>query len=260
MNFARKPATLSARTARATFILIALAPHPLPVQRRRRLDSHPCGAEHPAFCKQSDIVMFPKLTPLQWLIAAGFLFFYGFAVFALTRDYYLRYPPQPVAVAPAAPHGIPSQATADLGARMRDALGADSNIPPELMDADPVLLGQEADRLFAAQRFAAAVPLYQRLLELTPEDPEVKNDLGLALHYAGSPADALAVIDEGVRQAPDFQRIRLTQGFVAAQTGRIGLARDALTAARDLDPDSDVGIEAARLLQTLPPPATDSDR
>ena len=201
--------------------------------------------------------MFPKLTPLQWLVAAGFLFFYGFAVFALTRDYYLRHPPGPAAsaAAPAAPHALPAGETAALGARMRAALdgAAGSEMPPELMDADPEVLGEQADRLFAQQRFAAAIPLYRRLLELRPDDAEASNDLGLALHYSGSSAEALTVLAEGVAEAPDFQRIRLTQGFVAAQAGQPTLAREALNAAQDMDPDSDVGKEAARLLGLLPP-------
>jgi len=198
--------------------------------------------------------MFPKLTPLQWLIAAVFLAFFGFAVFAVTRDYYLRHPPAPVAAEPAAPHAMPAGETAALGARMRAALdGADATIPPELMDAGPDVLGQEVDRLFAAQRFAAAVPLYRRLLELAPDNVEAKNDLGLALHYTGRSAEALTVLSEGVAAAPDFQRIRLTQGFVAAQAGQPALARQALTAARDMDPDSAVGKEADRMLGLLPP-------
>jgi hypothetical protein len=39
----------------------------------------------------------PRLTPLQWSLFAVFLIFYGFAVFALTRDYYLRHPPRSLA-------------------------------------------------------------------------------------------------------------------------------------------------------------------
>ena len=55
----------------------------------------------------------PKLSPLQWLLLAVFLAFYGFAVFALTRDYYIRHP-----VRPTLPQG---QATggADMMVRLR---------------------------------------------------------------------------------------------------------------------------------------------
>jgi Flp pilus assembly protein TadD len=192
--------------------------------------------------------MLPKLTPLQWLIALFLFVFYGFAVFALTRDYYLRHPPRP-AVAAAVPAAADRQA---LGARMRDALGADDDVAAAIVESgDPAALGAEADRLFRARRFGAAVPLYQRLVELTPDNVEVRNDLGLALHYAGESAAGLAALREGADLAPEHQRIRLSLGFVALQAGDTAAAELALGRARDLDPESEVGEEAARLLGLL---------
>jgi predicted Zn-dependent protease len=192
--------------------------------------------------------MFPKLSLLQWALFAAFLFFFGFAVFALTRDYYLRHPPtRPMASA--APHAAPDSSAA-LGSRMREAF-SDSGIPPALMESDPVLLSQEADRLFAAQRFTEAVTLYRKALELTPDDAGVMNDLGLALHYAGNTAEGIAVLRTGTDAAPDFQRIWLSLGFVAMQAGDREQARQALTKAQTLDPQSDIGAEALRLLDLL---------
>jgi tetratricopeptide (TPR) repeat protein len=194
--------------------------------------------------------MIPKLTGLQWLLFSISLFFYGFAVFALTRDYYLRHPPRPVAAAEVAGG---SMATGDrIDAANRRALAdAGSSLPPALLEADPVLLGQEADRLFAARRFEAAVPLYRRVLELAPEDVDARNDLGLSLHYLGDSDQALQVLEVGAEAAPDFQRIRLTLGFVAAQAGELALARDALRMAHELDPETAIGAEAARLLAAI---------
>ena len=195
--------------------------------------------------------MFPKLTPIQWLVAMIALFFYGFAVFALTRDYYLRHPPRPPAQQ-AAPHGTAGADMAALGQRMRAALGAEDVDDPAAVDSsDPAALGQAADRLFAARRFADAVPLYRRLLELTPDDIDARNDLGLALHYAGDTAAGLATLRAGAAAAPDAQRIQLSLGFVALQAGDADTAQQALTHARELAPDSDVGREAARLLVLL---------
>jgi tetratricopeptide (TPR) repeat protein len=195
--------------------------------------------------------MFPKLTLLQWLVFLFGLVFYGFVVFAVTRDYYVRHPLRPVpAAAPAAPH-------ADMGAlgeRMRDALGGDAGAVPAaelLTSTDLALLGQEADRLFAARRFAAAVPLYRRILELDADAVEAQNDLGLALHYAGDPQAGLAVLRDGAAAAPEHQRIQLTLGFVALQAGELDTGRQALTRAQALDPGSDIGQEAARLLGLL---------
>ncbi len=191
--------------------------------------------------------MLPKLTPLQWLVALILLFFYGFAVFALTRDYYLRHPPRPSAA-----HGTVGTDVAALGRRMQAALGAaNDGAPANLDSSDPAALAQAADQLFAAQRFADAVPLYRRILTLQPDDVDAKNDLGLALHYSGDTAAALDVLRAGAAAAPEQQRIQLTLGFVALQAGDTDTARQALGRARDLAPESDVGREAARLLGLL---------
>jgi Flp pilus assembly protein TadD len=197
--------------------------------------------------------MLPKLTPLQWLITLFLFAFYGFAVFAITRDYYLRHPPRP-AVAAAVPAAVDREA---LGARMRDALGADDDLAAAIMESDdPDALGAEADRLFQARRFAAAVPLYRRLTELTPDDVEVRNDLGLALHYAGDTPAGLAALREGAALTPGYQRIQLSLGFVALQAGDAATAEAALGRARDIDPESGVGQEASRLLGLLAEQAT----
>ena len=193
--------------------------------------------------------MFPKLSPLQWLVAVAFLFFYGFAVFALTRDYYLRHPPRLVA---AAPRTAPNTVESDLGGRMRQALqDTEATIPAEMLAKDPALLAQEADRLFGAGRYPEAVNLYRRLLELNADDINARNDLGLALYYAGKSGEALQVLRDGTARAPDFQRIWLSLGFVASQSGDTEVARAALTKARELGPDNDIGAEAARLLNSL---------
>lgn len=191
--------------------------------------------------------MFPKFTPLQGAIALAVLAFYGFAVFALTRDYYLRHPPRAAAIA-----AMPDPRNAALGARLRSAArDAETDIPAELVAADPVLLAREADRLFAARRFAEAITLYRKALERDPNDADARNDLGLALHYAGNTAEGLEVLRAGTESAPEFQRLWLSLGFVAAAAGRTEQARAALAKAGALDPDSDIGAEAQRLSRQL---------
>lgn len=196
--------------------------------------------------------MFPKLTPLQWLVVVLGLFFYGFTVFAVTRDYYLRHPPKP-AVTRTTPGAAPQPDVTQLGEQMRAALdGGDAAAAAAAAASDdPAVLAREADRLFRAQRFAAAVPLYQRLAALAPGDMDVQNDLGLALHYAGDTQAGLDVLRQGAAAAPQAQRIHLSLGFVAMQAGAMDTARQALTHARDLAPESDIGAEAARLLGLL---------
>ena len=195
----------------------------------------------------------PKLSPLQWLLLAVFLAFYGFAVFALTRDYYIRHPVRPSlpqgqaagGADPPSPVQRPSSGAGIPGLDPGDA------VPQSIEEDDPLLLGERADRLFAERRYREAIPLYRRVLELTPDDVETYNDLGLALHYLGDSAAALETLRAGAAGAPDFQRIWLSLGFVSLQAQDAEAARVALTRARDLSPDNSVGQEAVRLLGLL---------
>ncbi|AGA91951.1 tetratricopeptide repeat protein [Thioflavicoccus mobilis 8321] len=185
----------------------------------------------------------PKLRPWQWIVVVVFLFFYGFAVFALTRDYYLRHPEPPAA-----------EAAGSAGSRtwlQEQMQGPAPDLDAALREADPGRLGQLADDLFSQGNYGEALPLYRRLLELTPDDIEVYNDLGLALHYSGQSGEAQEVLEEGVARDADYQRIWLTLGFVRVVSGDAAGAREALERARSLDPDTPVGKEAERLLGKL---------
>lgn len=196
-------------------------------------------------------VMFPRLNALQWMLFGAFLLFYGFAVFALTRDYYLRHPPS--AARAADPHqasqGQRQTSTAALGARMRQAAqGGPDPAAVDLGSSDRAQLANAADRLFVARRFSEAIPIYRRVLELAPDDGETLNDLGLALHYSGRTQAGLEALQRGTQADPEFQRVWLSLGFVALQSGQPALAQASLERARALDPDNDIGREAKRLL------------
>ena len=185
----------------------------------------------------------PKLSFFQAIGALAFLAFYGFAVFALTRDYYIRHPPSQAAV----------PAVAQPAAQVRPRPGAptlsnDSSIPASIAETNPAILAQQADGLFGQGRYAEAIPVYRRILEVAANDLEAHNDLGLALHYTGQTAEALSILAQGTAKGPKFQRIWLTYGFVQSQAGNGEGAVAALTRARDLGPDTGIGKEAARLL------------
>lgn len=196
--------------------------------------------------------MFPKLTFLQWVLFILLFGFYGFAVFALTRDYYLRNPPQALLSGhPPRDQGSAAQ-DRQLQQRMRLAVsGAGPEAEIDLDSNDPIALGQAADQLFGGGDYAQAIRVYQRVLELAPEDAETHNDLGLALHYVGRSGEAAAILEQGTRLEPDFQRIWLSLGFVSLQTNRAEVARQALSRAQALDPSSAVGAEAGRLLGSI---------
>ena len=194
----------------------------------------------------------PRLTPLQWSLFAVFLIFYGFAVFALTRDYYLRHPPRSLASADPASQAAPKTATTATPPtfiqREMLAAGAPAASPT---GTDPEQLNDAGDQLFGQQRYAEAIPYYRRALELAPGDADASNDLGLALFYTGQTAEAIKVLRAGAERSRDFQRIWLTLGFVSGGAGDKATARAALEKARDLGPDTGIGQEAARQLSRL---------
>ena len=175
----------------------------------------------------------PRLTFLQWLAFTVFLLFYGFAVFALTRDYYLRHPAQTPAAA---------------------GQGASAAAPEPITETDPLLLYKRADTLFAQQRFDEAARVYRRVLELNPNDSEAHIDLGLALQYMGDSKGALEHLRAAVAENPDLQRAWLSLGFVSLQAQDENGALEALERARGLGPDTDAGKEAARLLEAARQP------
>jgi tetratricopeptide (TPR) repeat protein len=186
----------------------------------------------------------PRLSLLQWVLFALFLFFYGFTIFAVTRDYYLRHPARPLVATPAAPHSAPPRAAPAQ-------LPPPSAIPRTITESNLDLLAQQADERFGQGRYAEAVPIYRRILELSPDDVEAHNDLGLALHYLGDTNGALTQLRAGAAKDAEHQRIWLTLGFVSLQAGDAGAARTALEHARDIDAGTGVGEEAKRLLDLI---------
>ena len=194
----------------------------------------------------------PKLSLFQSVGLLVFLAFYGFTVFALTRDYYQRHQPAVVA-APVAgtTAGAPAQRRPAAG-----ALDSASVIPAAVTGSNPVLLSQQADDLFDQGRYLETIPLYRRIMELAPDDVDALNDLGLALYYTGDTAGALTTLAEGTAKGPQSQRMWLTYGFVQFKAGEAAGAVAALTKARDLGPETGPGKEAGRLLGLIEvPPA-----
>lgn len=197
----------------------------------------------------------PKLTPLQWIIVALFQVFYGFAVFALTRDYFQRqlaagqFQNKPSTLLN--PHAAtPTNSAAPIARGIPSA----SAIPESVVQKDPVLLAQLGDERFRQRQYQDAIRIYRRVLELNPADVDTYNDLGLALHSSGESGQALEVLKQGVEKDPKFQRIWLTLGFVQMHTAERPEAGYALQEAIKLDPDNGVGQEAKRMLERLNQP------
>ena len=184
-----------------------------------------------------------------WTLLLVFQLFFGLAVFAITREYYM---PDAAAVqghaattgqqAPAWSRGI----TATDIARLSSPGLVDS--PP----GDPAEIYRRAEEFFANRQYDRAAQLYEQLLPYSPNDAEIYNNLGLTLFYAGRPDEALQRLNEGVAVDPGHQRIWLTLGYVNSQLGNTDAARTALTKATQAGEDASIRESAEKMLAELP--------
>ncbi|MBI5664101.1 MAG: tetratricopeptide repeat protein [Nitrospirae bacterium] len=121
-----------------------------------------------------------------------------------------------------------------------EELGVDTKNPKEL-----ALLG---DKYFEGSSFNQAIEIYKKVLELDPRDIDTYNDLGLAYQYANRPDLAIDILQKGAKAGPSNQRIWLSLGFVNMSAGNNTEAKIALKKAVELDPQTDIGQEATRML------------
>ena len=184
-----------------------------------------------------------------WISMAVFQGFFGFAVFAITRDYYAvdvqKKPSRPPTIAQSAPVWPNSISAAEIDRLSLPGLG---NLAPQ----DPIEIYRQAEQFFANRQYDRAAQSYEQLLAFSPNDAEIHNNLGLTLHYLGRSNEALQRLNEGVAADPENQRIWLTLGYVNSQLGNIDEARSALTKATQIGTDDSIRQTAAKMLQDLP--------
>ena len=189
-----------------------------------------------------------KKNAIFWASMAVFQVVFGFAVFAITRDYYTGAAGNPHAGVPMSVQTLPQQSgqfsNIDLG--LLDAL---TSIPASL--EDPAEISRLADRHFANREYAMAAQYYERLLKYGGNNAETLNNLGLTLHYIGRSEEALQRLEEGAAVDPSYQRVWLTLGFVNSDTGHRDAARTALEKAVSIDPGNSVGQSAQKMLAEL---------
>ena len=180
---------------------------------------------------------------------AVFQVFFGLAVFAITRDYYMtdstRTSAHASAMNPTVP-AWPNVVTETNIARLSSSAAVDSTV------MDPAEMSRQADEFFSNRQYDQAAALYERLLAFGPPNADVHNNLGLTLHYLGRSTEALDRLNDGVAVDPDNQRIWLTLGFVNSQLGNTEQARTALTAATKIGSDESIRQSAMTMLENLP--------
>ena len=127
-------------------------------------------------------------------------------------------------------------------------------LPVEELGVDisnPQSLAVLGDQYFEKRQYNQAIEIYKKVLEIAPTDIDTYNDLGLAYHYTNRSVMAIDTLKKGTEITPSYQRIWLSLGFVLLSTGNSEEARKALEKAAEMDPRSDVGQEAIRMIGSV---------
>ncbi len=184
-----------------------------------------------------------------WTLLLVFQVFFGLAVFAITREYYM--PDTPAVQGHASISGPPA-ASWSRGVTATDISRLSSPGLVESAPDDPAEIYRQAEEFFAARQYDRAAHLYEQLLPYSPDDAEIYNNLGLTLFYVGRPQESLRRLNEGVAVDPEHQRIWLTLGYVNSQLGNTEEARTALTKATQVGGNASVRESAEKMLAELP--------
>ena len=116
---------------------------------------------------------------------------------------------------------------------------------------NPVALSSIGDEYFETKRYVMAIKVYEKVLELNPDDVDTYNDLGLALHFSGRSDEAIMKLKKGIETEPSFQRIWLSLAFVLISTEQTEEARGVLEKTVELDPESGVAQEAKKFISYI---------
>lgn len=184
-----------------------------------------------------------------WALLAIFQVFFGLAVFAFTREYYLQdaetVPGHQQLVSASAPGWSRGITATDIS-----RLSSPGLVEP--VPSDPAEIYRRAEEFFANRQYAQAASLYEQLIEHSPNDAEIYNNLGLTLFYLGRPDESLGWLNEGVSKDAGHQRIWLTLGYVNSQLGNTEQARSALMQATQVGGNASIREAAEKMLAELP--------
>ena len=125
--------------------------------------------------------------------------------------------------------GVAAEANEDTGAAIGNYKRAINAVP----DHVPALR-RLATIYTADERYADAIPLWKRLVEVTDGDANAYNDLGYAYDLAGYEDPAEAAYLRGLQTDPSNPRVRTNFGLMLARHGRTNEAVLQLRAAMPL--------------------------
>ena len=91
-----------------------------------------------------------------------------------------------------------------------------------------------------AGRFAAAIPVFHRLLQIEPDSKDAFVDLGLALMQSGRSEEAVSLYQDVITRHPDVASLHVNYALAAANIGRMATAVTEFRRALALDTSNPV--------------------
>src|SRR5947208_13015191 len=91
-------------------------------------------------------------------------------------------------------------------------------------------------RALGSGDYAAAAGYFRKGLELTPDSPSLRHELGTALSLNGDTQGALEQFTETVRRSPEFAKGHYSLGVLMASRGRLPEAIEQFSAAVRSEP------------------------
>ena len=93
-------------------------------------------------------------------------------------------------------------------------------------------------RTLGSGEYAAAASYFRKGLELAPDSPSLRHELGTALSLTGDSQGALEQFTETVRRSPEFAKGHYSLGVLLASRGRLREAIEQFSAAVKSEPNS----------------------
>lgn len=200
------------------------------------------------FSEHTAIGDFMILSAKSWFALAAFQAIFGLVVFVATRAYHIQEPDRvvapPVSTAQPAP-AWPENVSETEIARLSSPAMNQSSIH------DPAEISRLADKAFGDKQYDQAADMYEKLLSFDPDNADIKNNLGLTLHYLDRSAEAIRVLNDGLVVDAAHQRTWLTLGFVNRQLGNTEQARIAFETAVAIDGNDSIRQSALKMLEEL---------
>jgi tetratricopeptide (TPR) repeat protein len=116
---------------------------------------------------------------------------------------------------------------------------------------NPAVIVTAANLFFDTGDYDQAVTLYRRALEIIPDDPEVRTDLGTALSRLGRGPEAIDEFLAVLEKKPGFTTAKFNLGVVYTQLHDIANARTWFERTVRDDPGSSLAFQAQAQLDSL---------